>query len=63
MLGYAASAIQVYLSGAEIATGRIPAEGMYSDAEIRGMQVLVPNLEKCQSYLSELIYGAAQAEE
>ena len=63
MLGYAASAIQVYLSGSEIATGRIPAEGMYSDAEIRGMQVLVPNLEKCQSYLSELIYGAAQAEE
>ena len=63
MLGYAASAIQVYLSGAEIATGRIPAESMYSDAEIRGMQVLVPNLEKCQSYLSELIYGAAQAEE
>ena len=63
MLGYAASAIQVYLSGAEIATGRIPAEGMYSDAEIRGMQVLVPNLEKCQSYLSEMIYGAAQAEE
>ena len=63
MLGYAASAIQVYLSGAEITAGRIPAEGMYSDAEIRGMQVLVPNLEKCQSYLSELIYGAAQAEE
>ena len=63
MLGYADSAIQVYLSGAEIATGRIPAESMYSDAEIRGMQVLVPNLEKCQSYLSELIYGAAQAEE
>ena len=63
MLGYAASAIQVYLSGAEIATGRIPAESMYSDAEIRGMQVLVPNLEKCQSYLSEMIYGAAQAEE
>ena len=63
MLGYAASAIQVYLSGAEITTGRIPAEGMYSDAEIRGMQVLVPNLEKCQQYLSELVYGAAQAEE
>ena len=63
MLGYAASAIQVYLSGAEITAGRIPAEGMYSDAEIRGMQVLVPNLEKCQSYQSELIYGAAQAEE
>ena len=63
MLGYAASAIQVYLSGAEITAGRIPAEGMYSDAEIRGMQVLVPNLEKCQQYLSELVYGAAQAEE
>ena len=63
MLGYAASAIQVYLSGTEITTGRIPAEGMFSDAEIRGMQVLVPNLEKCQSYLSELIYGAAGAEE
>ena len=63
MLGYAASAIQVYLSGAEITTGRIPAEGMFSDAEIRGMQVLVPDLEKCQQYLSELIYGAAQAEE
>lgn len=63
MLSYAASAVQVYLSGAEITTGRIPADGMYSNAEIKGMQVLVPDLEKCQDYLENLIYGTQPEEE
>lgn len=63
MLSYASSAVQVYLSGAEITTGRIPAEGMFSNAEIKGMQVLVPDLDKCQSYLKTLIYGEAPEEE
>lgn len=63
IIGSAAAAIQVFLSGAEVSTGRIPAEGMYSDAEIRGMQVLVPNLDKCQDYLEELLYGATKGQD
>lgn len=63
IIGCAAAAIQVFLSGAEVSTGRIPAEGMYSDAEIRGMQVLVPNLDKCQDYLEELLYGTPKGQD
>ncbi len=41
----------------EIQTYRIPADGTYSSQTIRGMKVLVPDLEACRSDLKKIIYG------
>ena len=41
----------------EIQTYRIPADGAYSNQTIRGMMVLVPDLEACRSDLDKIIYG------
>ena len=35
---------------------RIPAEGTYTGAVIRGMQVLVPDLAANQTYLMDVLY-------
>ncbi len=41
------------LGDLEIKTQRIPEWGMFENARIRGMQVLVPDLEKCRKLLEE----------
>ncbi len=48
-------ALEVFkmLDGLEIKTQRIPAWGAYENATISGMQVLVPDLEKCRQLLAE----------
>lgn len=58
MLGYA---IDVLGIGAEdLESYRVPVDGAYSSAKIRGMQVLVPDLEKNREYLQEILYGAGE---
>lgn len=44
-------------SGGEIQTYRIPQDDAHYQASIRGMAVLVPNLEKCREDLQEFIYS------
>lgn len=44
-------------NGGEIQTFRIPQDDAHYPASIRGMAVLVPNLEKCQEDLQEFIYS------
>lgn len=41
----------------EIESYRIPVDGTYKSASIRGMSVLVPDLEANREYLMEYIYG------
>lgn len=45
------------LSDSSINMYRIPENGDYYDASIRGMSVLVPDLEECRELLSDIIYG------
>ena len=52
---YATLVMQMDLT--EIQTYRIPADGAYSNQTIRGMMVLVPDLETCRSDLDKIIYG------
>ena len=44
-------------NGGEIQTYRIPQDDAHYPASIRGMAVLVPNLEKCREDLQEFIYS------
>ncbi len=55
IISYATTALQMNLT--EIQTYRIPADGTYSSQTIRGMMVLVPDLEACQTDLRKIIYG------
>lgn len=58
MLGYA---IDVLGIGADdLQSYRIPIDGAYSSAKIRGMQVLVPDLGKNREYLRETLYGTVE---
>ncbi len=41
----------------DIESYRLPADGMYENQTIRGMQVLVPDLEANREYLYELLFG------
>lgn len=55
IMGYA-------LSGSKIGTNtvesyRIPQDGAYTPSVVRKMQVLVPDLEKCRTYLQENLYN------
>lgn len=52
---YATLVMQMNLN--EIQTYRIPADGAYSNQTIRGMMVLVPDLEACRSDLNSIIYS------
>lgn len=53
MLGYAWNLLNMGFGSME--TYRIPQDGAYHSAVIREMQVLVPDLEKCRSYLAEIL--------
>lgn len=53
MLGYAWNILDMGFDNIE--SYRIPQEGAYRSAVIRQMQVLVPDLEMCRSYLEEIL--------
>ena len=42
---------------ASIETHNIPADASYKNANIRGMAVLVPDLDECRKVLKSVIYG------
>ncbi len=44
----------------EIETHNIPEDAAYQSARIRGMAVLVPDLDECRRTLQEIIYGSGQ---
>ena len=41
----------------DIETHNIPEDASYRSASIRGMSVLVPDLDSCRRVLQEIIYG------
>lgn len=53
---YATIGLGMMADGVEIQTMRIPANDAHYDASIRGMAVLVPDLEMCREDLEEFIY-------
>lgn len=57
ILGYAMEILTMGVD--DVQSFRIPANGMYSSAVIRKMQVLVPDLNQCRAYLREILYGEA----
>lgn len=59
IVSYLASAALIYTGGGDLISGRVPMDDGYYDAEIDGMQVLVPYLDRCQEYLKDSIYTDA----
>lgn len=59
---YATAALGILANGSEIETLRIPADDAHYNANIRGMAVLVPDLEECREDLYEFIYATEPAE-
>ena len=57
MIGYAMDVLNIGADNLE--SYRIPADGTYSSAVIRGMQVLVPDLPRNRQYLQETLYAIA----
>ena len=53
----ATTGLGILSGGVEIETLRIPQDDAHRNASIRGMAVLVPNLEMCREDLQEFIYG------
>lgn len=52
-------ASDVFMMGIDtIETHNIPADASYSAVNIRGMDVLVPDLDECRRVLQQIIYGA-----
>lgn len=54
IMGYAMAVLTMGVNNVE--SYRIPQDGAFSPAIIRKMQVLVPDLENCRSYLQEKLY-------
>lgn len=54
LIGYGVSILK--MGGSEIETYRIPGDGAYTPASIRGMSVLVPDLEKNRELLHSYIF-------
>ena len=52
--------VEILGRGGEIQTYRIPQDDAHYPASIRGMSVLVPNLEKCREDLQEFIYSTEE---
>ena len=57
MVGYAMDVLSIGADSVE--SYRIPADGTYSSAVIRDMQVLVPDLSQNRQYLQEILYAAS----
>ena len=56
IIEYATAGLTILANGGEIETFRIPQDDAHYNANIRGMAVLVPNLEMCREDLEEFIY-------
>ena len=56
IIEYATTGLGILANGGEIGTCRIPQDDAHYNANIRGMSVLVPNLEMCREDLQEVIY-------
>ena len=56
ILEYATVGLTILGSGGQMQTLRIPQDDAHYNASIRGMAVLVPNLEMCREDLREFIY-------
>ena len=56
IIEYATTGLGILANGGEIGTFRIPQDDAHYNANIRGMSVLVPNLEMCREDLQEVIY-------
>lgn len=59
---YVSAALTILADGNEIQTLRIPADDAHYSASVRGMSVLIPDLEECREDLYEFIY-ATEGEE
>ncbi len=57
---YATAGLSILAGGGEMETFRIPQNDAHYNASIRGMAVLVPNLEMCREDLQEFLYGAEE---
>ena len=55
ILGYAVEGFSIGMDN--MGTGRVPTNGAFKPAVVRGMQVLVPDLEKNRNYLQTELYG------
>ena len=56
IIEYATAGLTILGSGGEMQTFRIPQDDAHRSASIRGMAVLVPDLEMCREDLQEFIY-------
>ena len=56
IIEYATAGLTILGNGGEMQTLRIPQDDAHYNANIRGMAVLVPNLEMCREDLKEFIY-------
>ncbi|MBR5293378.1 MAG: LCP family protein [Oscillospiraceae bacterium] len=56
IIEYATTGLGILGSGGQMQTFRIPQDDAHYNANIRGMAVLVPNLEMCREDLKEFIY-------
>ena len=54
---YATAGLGILAGGGEMETFRIPQDDAHYNASIRGMAVLVPDLEMCREDLQEFLYG------
>jgi len=58
IIEYATTGLGILGSGGEMQTFRIPQDDAHRQANIRGMAVLVPDLEMCREDLREFIYDS-----
>ena len=58
IIEYATTGLGILANGGKIDTFRIPQDDAHYNANIRGMAVLVPNLEMCREDLKEFIYDS-----
>ena len=57
IVSYTTSALSILSSGGAIKSGKVPQSGMYHSASIRGMSVMMPDLNATSAYLKSFIYG------
>ena len=57
LVSYTTSALSILSSGGTVKSGKVPQSGMYHGASIRGMSVMMPDLNACNAYLKSFIYG------
>ena len=57
IIEYATTGLGILTGGGEMETLRIPQDDAHYPASIRGMSVLVPDLEMCREDLREFIYS------